>query len=384
MPDTSAPRTVRTLIAPDKFKGSLTAAEVADALAAGLRSAAGTGTGTVHCELLPLADGGDGSVDAAVASGFSRRNYTVAGPTGRHVPAGIAFDGATAVVEVANTCGLALLPDRRLEPLNASSRGFGEAILFALSLNPARIVLALGGSASTDGGMGMLTALGYSFRDAAGRLLYGSGRELAEIHTVHRSTLPELAGTELIVASDVHNPLLGPQGAPAVFGPQKGAGPDDVAALDQGLEHFVAKMTEAGFADATPLAEHAGAGSAGGIGYACLLLGARQVSGADYFLDLLDFNTRKDYCDVVITGEGSIDDQTLAGKLPAAIARRSGQRPIIAVAGRSLLPRDRWSDLALTRVYTLADYTDQDSAKDPGLSAALLRRIGRDIGTSLL
>ena len=124
-------------------------------------------------------------------------------------------------------------------------------------------------------------------------------------------------------------------------------------------------MAEAGFADAAALAEHEGAGSAGGIGYACLLLGAKQVSGADYFLDLLDFNTRKDSCDVVITGEGSIDEQTLAGKLPAAVARRSGTRPIIAVAGRSLLPRERWSEMALTRVYTLAEYTDQDSSKDP-------------------
>ncbi|BCW66882.1 glycerate kinase [Arthrobacter sp. NicSoilB4] len=384
MHNATAPKTIRTLIAPDKFKGSLTAGEVADALAAGLRSATGSGTGSVHCELLPLADGGDGSVDAAVASGFNQRSYTVAGPTGQHVQASIAFDGATAVVEVANTCGLALLPGGRLEPLNASSRGFGEAILFALSLNPARIVLALGGSASTDGGLGMLTALGFSFRDADGRLLYGSGGELDEIHTVHRSILPELAGTELIVASDVHNPLLGPQGAAAVFGPQKGARQGDIEALDQGLEHFVAKLTEAGFANAAALAGHAGAGSAGGIGYACLLLGAHQVSGADYFLDLLDFNTRKDNCDVVITGEGSIDEQTLAGKLPAAVARRSGQRPIIAVAGRSLLPRDRWSDLHLSQVYTLADYTDQDSAKDPELSAALLRRIGRDIGSRLL
>ncbi|SDL06148.1 glycerate kinase [Arthrobacter sp. ok362] len=381
-----APKSVRALIAPDKFKGSLTAGEVADALASGLRSASGVtgGAGTIHCELLPLADGGDGSVDAAVASGFTRRSYTVAGPTGRPVQASIAFDGATAVVEVANTCGLGLLPGGTMEPLDASSRGFGEAILFALSLKPARIVLALGGSASTDGGMGMLTALGFSFRDADGRQLYGSGGALAQIHTIERTTFPELADTELIVASDVHNPLLGAQGAPAVFGPQKGAGPAEIAALDKGLKHVVARLTAAGITDAARLAGHAGAGSAGGIGYACLLLGAKQVSGADYFLDLLDFNARKDTCDVVITGEGSIDEQTLAGKLPAAVARRSGSRPIIAVAGRSLLPQERWSEMDLTRVYTLAEYTDQNSSKDPELSAALLRRIGKDIGTSLL
>jgi glycerate kinase len=387
MNSTTAPKSIRTLIAPDKFKGSLTAGEVADALAAGLRSA--TGAGTVHCEILPLADGGDGSVDAAVASGFTRRSYTVAGPTGQPVQASIAFDGVTAVVEVANTCGLGLLPGGQLEAMAASSRGFGEAVLFALSLNPATIVLALGGSASTDGGMGMLTALGFTFRDADGRQLNGSGSSLARIHSVHRAAFPELAGTLLIIASDVHNPLLGPQGAPAVFGPQKGAGTAEVAALEEGLTHLVARLTEAGFPDAglpdaATLARREGAGSAGGIGFACLLLGAQQVSGADFFLDLLDFNSRKDSCDVVITGEGSIDEQTLAGKLPAAVARRSGDRPIIAVAGRSLLPRERWPDLSLTSVYTLDEYTDLDSSKDRELSAALLRRIGEDIGASLL
>ncbi|ASN54126.1 glycerate kinase [Sinomonas sp. R1AF57] len=377
---------MRTLIAPDKFKGSRTANEVAQALAAGLHAAADEAgaSGTVQCELLPLADGGDGSVDAAVAAGFARHSCTVAGPTGEPVQTSIAFDGTTAVVEVANTCGLAPLPDGRLEALGASSRGFGDAILFALTLNPARIVLALGGSASTDGGMGMLTALGHTFYDAGGNQLHGSGTALGRTESVWRSALPQLAGTELVMASDVHNPLRGPQGAPAVFGPQKGATAEQVSFLDEGLGHFVDKMAEAGLPGAEALAAHSGAGSAGGIGYACLLLGAKQVSGADYFLDLLDFDARKDGCDVVITGEGSIDEQTLAGKLPAAVARRSGNRPIIAVAGRSLLPKERWSDMDLTRVFTLAEYTDRDSSKDPELSASLLREIGKDIGTSLL
>jgi glycerate 2-kinase len=386
MTSATAPKPLRTLIAPDKFKGSLTANEVAQALAAGLGSAAdaaGT-TGTLQCELLPLADGGDGSVDAAVAAGFARHSCTVAGPTGDPVQTSIAFDGTTAVVEVANTCGLALLPDGKLEALKSSSRGFGDAVVFALSLNPARIVLALGGSASTDGGMGMLSALGYTFYDTEGHQLSGSGTALGHIESIHRTPLPELVDTELIVASDVHNPLRGPNGAPAVFGPQKGATAEEVAVLDKSLGHFAKKMTQAGFAEAEALAAHEGAGSAGGIGYAGLLLGAKQVSGADYFLDLLDFDARKENCDVVITGEGSIDEQTLAGKLPAAVACRSGDRPIIAVAGRSLLPQERWSDMNLTRVVTLAEYTDRDSSKDPELSASLLRKIGHDIGLSLL
>ncbi len=377
MRSATAPKTV--LIAPDKFKGSLTAGEVADALAAGLRSA-----GAVHCELLPLADGGDGSVDAAVTSGFGRHALVVPGPTGQPVQASIAFDGVTAVVEVANTCGLGLLPDGQLLPLDASSHGFGEAVLFALSLKPARIVLALGGSASTDGGMGMLTALGFRFLDASGLSLEGNGRNLGLVHSVLVDAPPGLIGVELIVASDVHNPLCGPDGAPSVFGPQKGASVQDVAALDAGLAHFVSVLASGGFEDAISFAEHPGAGSAGGIGFACLLLGASLVSGADYFLDLLDFDTRKGSCDVVITGEGSIDEQTLAGKLPAAVARRSGTRPIIGVAGRSSLPQDRWSEMSLSRVYTLADYTDRDSSKDPVLSAELLRGIGREIGEGLV
>ena len=306
-------------------------------------------------------------MDAAVASGFTRRSYTVAGPTGQPVQASIAFDGATAVVEVANTCGLALLPGGRLEPLDASSRGFGEAVLFALSLNPARIVLALGGSASTDGGMGMLTALGYSFRDADGRQLHGSGRSLAQIHSIHRTSVP---GTG---RHRTHRRQRRPQ--PAARCPGRTGGlraPKGRRTRGRsrrsthGLDAFRAPRWPTP-GSPTPRRwrnTRAPAAPAGSATPACCW-GPQQVSGADYFLDLLDFNTRKDSCDVVITGEGSIDEQTLAGKLPAAVARRSGARPIIAVAGRSLLPRERWSEMALTRVYTLAEYTDQDSSKDP-------------------
>ena len=230
----------------------------------------------------------------------------------------------------------------------------------------------------------MLTALGFRFLDASGLSLEGNGRNLGLVHSVLVDAPPGLIGVELIVASDVHNPLCGPDGAPSVFGPQKGASVQDVAALDAGLAHFVSVLASGGFEDAISFAEHPGAGSAGGIGFACLLLGASLVSGADYFLDLLDFDTRKGSCDVVLTGEGSIDEQTLAGKLPAAVARRSGTRPIIGVAGRSSLPQDRWSEMSLSRVYTLADYTDRDSSKDPVLSAELLRGIGREIGEGLV
>lgn len=383
MTHATAPTTI--LIAPDKFKGSLTALEVAEALATGLRSA----SPLIRCELLPLADGGDGSVEAAVTSGFTRHAVAVPGPTGRPVQAGIAFDGATAVVEVANSCGLGLLSSvpassgkapSELAPLDASSRGFGEAVLFALGLGASRIVLALGGSASTDGGMGLLSALGLRFHDAVGSMLPGTGRSLGLVASVSGKVVPALDDVELILASDVHNPLCGPDGAAAVFGPQKGATVSDVAVLDAGLERFVGVLAAAGFPNAASLAAHPGAGSAGGIGFAALLLGATQVSGADYFLDLLDFDARKDGCGLVITGEGSIDEQTLAGKLPAAVARRSLGLPTVAVAGRSLLSERRWAELPLDQVYALADYTSVDSSRDPELSAVLLRQIGREIG----
>ena len=381
MNDSTLPEPVKVLIAPDKFKGSLTAGEVAAALAAGLRS---VGPGSIACDLLPLADGGDGSVEAAISAGFTRHRHTVAGPTGHPVRAAVAFDGSTAVVEVANTCGLSLLPGGQPEPLAACSRGFGEAVRFALGLGPSRIVLALGGSASTDGGTGMLQALGCTFLDPDGRQFHPCGGTLRDIHAVDPSALPNLDGVELILASDVGNPLIGPEGAAAVFGPQKGANGADVAMLEEGLNHLVTVLESAGYHDARTLAVHPGAGSAGGLGYACLLLGARQVSGADFFLDLLDFDARVQGCDVIITGEGSLDEQTLAGKLPASVAKRAGVRPVVAVVGRSTLPPSRWRELALASVHTLAERTDADSSKDPALSAELLRSIGRDIATGLL
>lgn len=371
------PKKTRILIAPDKFKGSLTARQVADALAVGITL--GSEDTAVECRLLPLADGGDGSVDAALAAGFIDYRYVVSGPTGHPVQAIIAFDGATALIEVANTCGIALLPKNELHPLDASSFGFGEAILYALTLQPRRIVLALGGSASTDGGMGMLAALGCTFRNIDGSELHGHGRALGSIATVEVHLVPELNDTELIIASDVHNPLLGSSGCAAVFGPQKGASVAQVKRLDNGLAHLVHQLESAGFKQARTMAGGEGAGSAGGIGFACMLLGARRVSGAEFFLDLLGFDVQVQDCDIVITGEGSIDEQTLAGKLPAVVAERASTLQLIMVAGQSSLSRSHWSDSALNHVYTLDQYTDQDTSSDPDLSTEILHNIGVDI-----
>ena len=362
---------MKVLIAPDKFKGSLTAAEVAHHLGSGLERRG------VTTRALPLADGGDGSVAAAVATGFRSIEGGVAAATGERHTATIAFDGATAVVEVANTCGLHTLPAGTLAPLTSSSAGIGDAVRTAVTLGATRIVLALGGSASTDGGTGMLSVLGAVFRDEAGRPVAPGGGSLNLIHTVDLGGLPDLAGTELVIASDVQNSLTGPDGAAAVYGPQKGADPAQVSALDAGLAHLVDRLVAAGRPDAPRLAATPGAGAAGGLGFAGLLLGGRVVSGAGYFLDLLRFEAHLDGCDLVVTGEGRIDDQTLHGKLPAVVARRAAPLPVIAVVGRSDLGDDARQRMGLRAVHAIADRTDGNPANDPGLSARLLVELGR-------
>lgn len=369
---------MKVLVAPDKFKGSLTAAEVAGWVALGLAQSG------VDSRQLPLADGGDGSIDAAVAAGFTGLRCTVAGALGTPRRGRMAVRGDTVIVEVADTCGLATLPGSRLRPLDASSLGMGQAVRQALLLSPHRVVLALGGSASTDGGMGLLTAFGFRFLDGTGRVLPPSGRALREIASIEAAAAVRLPPVDLVVASDVTNPLVGAEGAAAVYGPQKGADAAEVRLLDRGLRHLVEVLSRDGFPEAKALAAVPGAGSAGGLGFAAMLLGARMASGAEYFLDLLDFDRHCAQADLVITGEGSLDAQTERGKLPVAVARRAGFVPVIAVAGRNEIPRSYWGRAGFAEVYAVADYTDRDTARDPALTADLLVRIGRQIGYSQL
>jgi glycerate kinase len=364
---------MRVLLAPDKFKGSLTAAQVAAHIGRGLRARG------VHTTELPLADGGDGSVDAAIAAGFEPVPVTVAGATGRPHTAQIArHPGGTAVVEVANTCGLHTLPGGHLAPLAASSTGAGQAVRAAIEHGARRVVLALGGSASTDGGAGLLAALGAVFRDQSGRTIDIAGGTLPRIATIDLTGLPDLTGIDLIIAGDVTNPLTGPTGAAAVYGPQKGATDQDITTLEQGLTRLIDLLTPHR-PDAADHARTPGAGAAGGLGFAGLLLGGRIVSGADYFLDLLGFDGRLAGCDLVITGEGRIDQQTRHGKLPAIIARRAHPRPVIAVVGRSDLSPAAATAMGLTAVHALTELTDRNPAHDPALSGALLEQLGRTL-----
>jgi len=364
---------MKVLLAPDKFKGSLTAAEVVQHLGSGLTARGIQYTG------LPLADGGDGSVQAAIESGFRRIRITVAGATGHERPTIAAFNGSTAIVEVANTCGLHTLPGGKLAPLEATSTGVGQAMVSLLRRNPSRIVLALGGSASTDGGTGLLAALGAVFRDGDGEVLTMNGGALQRIRSIDLSALADLTGIEVVIASDVQNPLTGPDGAAATYGPQKGATQELVRTLDEGLINLVQQLTLAGYPDAHRLANTPGAGAAGGLGFAGLLLGGRTVSGADYFLDLLNFEKHLQGCDLVITGEGRMDDQTRNGKLPAIIAKRAGQVPVIAVVGRSDISAAALTEMGIQAVHAITDHTDGNPAGDPALSARLLEDLGRTI-----
>ena len=282
---------MKILIAPDKFKGSMRASDVAARVAAGISSV----SPDAQLVIVPVADGGDGTLDAAVASGFTLVPVTVDGPTGEPVHTGYARRDDTAVVELADACGLVRLPGGVLAPLTASSTGFGQVIAAALDAGCRRLVLAIGGSASTDGGAGMLTALGARILDTAGNDVPVGGGGLEHVDRVELAGLhPALAGAEVVLASDVDNPLLGDRGAAAVYGPQKGATPDDVARLDgalRGWSRAVARALGVPVGDSGhPAADVAGAGAAGGVGFAAIaVLNATARPGIDLMLELTGF-----------------------------------------------------------------------------------------------
>ncbi|WP_405777653.1 glycerate kinase [Streptomyces sp. NBC_01538] len=370
------------LIAADKFKGSLTAVEVAERVSAGLRKAAPG----VEIESLPVADGGDGTVAAAVAAGFERREVRVAGPLGHEVTAAFALRGDTAVVEMAEASGLQRLPAGVFAPLTASTYGSGELLRAALDAGARTIVFGVGGSATNDGGAGMLSALGARFLDADGAPVPPGGGGLAGLVTADLSGLDaRLADVDLVLASDVDNPLTGPTGAPAVYGPQKGASPDDVAALDGALAHY-AKVLETVIGwKAAEYAAAPGAGAAGGIGYGALVMGARFRPGIEVMLDVLGFADAVDRATLVITGEGSLDEQTLHGKAPAGVAAaaRAQGREVVAVCGRLALRPEALGRAGIRRAYPLTEI-EPDLAKCVSDAGPLLERVAENIGRDFL
>lgn len=375
---------MKLVIAPDKFKGSLTAPEVAERFTSGAHRV----DPSIDVVAIPVADGGEGTLDAALAAGYERRTASVAGPTGEIIEADFAVRGGEAVVEMARASGLGLLPGGEKDAVGTTSLGTGQLVKAALDAGARRIVLGVGGSASTDGGAGFVQGLGARWLSSGGAELPLGGGALAQLAIADLSGLDErLASVELVLASDVDNPLLGEQGAAATFGPQKGASPKDVAALDAALANFVEVLASSEHAFAIPAAEAAntaGAGAAGGIGFAAIALGAVRRAGVDVVLEFTDFSSRLSGVDVVITGEGSLDEQSLMGKTPIGVARAATAAgiPVYAVAGRTVLSAEKIAAAGFAGAHTLSQL-EPDPAKSMDNAGALLEDLAETLIQSI-
>ncbi|NPV47418.1 MAG: glycerate kinase [Armatimonadetes bacterium] len=324
---------MKVIIAPDSFKGSLTAREVCEAAVAGV-AAIGS---AVECVTVPMADGGEGTVQSLVdATGGSLRRATVTGPLGEPVVAtyGILGDGRTAVIEMAAASGLPLVPEGQRDPLRTTTYGTGELIRAALDEGCRKLIIGLGGSATNDGGLGVAAALGARLLDDAGEPVCPTGAGLARLRRIDTTSMdPRLRETDGRVACDVDNPLYGPTGAAQVYGPQKGASPEAVRELDDGLRNFAAVVErDLGVA----VADMPGAGAAGGLGAGLVAFcGARLERGVNIVIEAVELRQRMAGCHLCLTGEGRIDGQTVFGKTAkgvAEVARELGV-PVVALGG---------------------------------------------------
>lgn len=328
---------MRILIAPDKFKGTLSAKEAAFAIERGAHRAADEAGVSVTTVLCPVADGGEGTLDAlAPTLGGERRTVRVHGPlTGMWVEAPVLFfqdgKGLAAFVESARAVSMSLVSKDKRDPERTVTRGVGEMIRAAVDFGAGRVLIAVGGSSTVDGGAGAAAALGVRFVGRDGREIEPRGGTLNEIRRIEGA--PAKLGIDIVALHDVTNPLLGANGAARVYGPQKGASPEQVERLEAGMENLVRACRESGVA-CDPC--WPGAGSAGGLGFGlATFLGAELVPGAPFILDLLKFDERIARADLVITGEGRLDSQTASGKAAAEVARRAAAagRPCYAVVG---------------------------------------------------
>lgn len=392
---------MRVVLAPDKFKGSLTAAEVCAALSEGMRQR----LPEADLVAVSVADGGDGTVAAVLDQGWAAVTTEVSGPWGDPVRATWARepDGPGAVLELAAASGIALasadVPSRPedgpVRALTASTAGTGALIAAALDQGCTSIVIGVGGSATNDGGAGMLTALGARLLDPAGDPVAPGAAGLEALDQVDLSGIDSrLLTAEVLLANDVDNPLLGPDGAAAVFGPQKGADEATVARIEAALSRW-ADLLDAALPTLpsegessegrtgighTGQAAARGAGAAGGTGYAAMALGARQVSGVDHVLDLVGLDTSLDGADLVVTGEGMLDRQTLSGKAPIGVLARARQRgiPVVAVCGHRTLTDEETARAGFTAVYALTDL-EPDVQRCIAQPVPLLVRIGAEL-----
>lgn len=324
---------MKVLIAMDSFKGSLSSIESSTAIAAGIKEV----YPHADIEVLPLADGGEGTVEALVnATAGTLVTIPVTGPLNETVKAtyGILGDGKTAVIEVAEACGLPLVPYGERNPLKATSYGVGEIISDAIEKGSREFVIGLGGSATNDAGIGMLQALGFCFYDMNGEKVGIDGQSLTDIWSIDlKQVNPMLKECRFRVACDVKNPLYGPEGAAHIFGPQKGATPEMVEQLDKGLKHIAEIVLDT---LKTDLNQIEGAGAAGGLGAAfSSFLHADLQSGIELVMEIIEMEKSMQGADFVITGEGKLDGQTSMGKAPLGVAELAQKHdiPVIALAG---------------------------------------------------
>ena len=324
---------MKVVIAPQAFKGSISALEVAGAIAEGVRRV----VADAETVLVPVADGGDGTLETLIEGSVGQINVAeVTGPLGEKISArwGAMGDGDTAVIEMARTSGLVLVPADRRDPLRATTYGLGEAIEAALDVGFRRFIVGIGGSATNDGGAGMAQALGVRLLDREGHDLSFGGAALACLERVDISGVDgRVRESRFLVACDVNNPLIGPEGASAVYGPQKGATPEMVAQLDAALGHFAGVVRRDIGAD---IKDVPGAGAAGGLGGGLIaFLDAELRTGVDIVLDVVGLDRHLEGADLVITGEGCLDYQTVYDKAPIGVASRAKARgiPVVSVSG---------------------------------------------------
>lgn len=364
----------RVLLASDKYKGSASASEVVEALARGIA------TGAPRAEVVrcPIADGGDGTVDALLASGHEPLTVPSADTFGRDSTGVVAARGSQAVVELASLCGLAVAGER-VDPLAASSRGVGHTVRQVLDWGFRDVIVGLGGSASTDGGLGFLMALGARAEDRDGQPVTPDGHGLMRVARIDLDEIWLPARTRLRVACDVDAPLHGPDGAAVTFGPQKGASPGEVADLDRALARWGSLLAGATGRDVTQVP---GAGAAGGVGAALLAIGAEVVSGSGLVLDAVGFDDHVRAASLVVTGEGAWDSQSMRGKGPGEVMRRAGAAgvPVVLVAGQ--VQPGSTDGLRLAAVHSLTQVAGSVAAATAAV-ATLLERVGATIALEL-
>ena len=346
------PPTMKIVIAPQAFKGSISALDAAEAMRKGILAV----FPDADAVLVPVADGGDGTLETLVeGSDGEIRDAQVTGPLGERRPTqwGAMGDGVTAVIEMARTSGLALVPLDRRDPLNATTYGLGEIVRAALDDGFRRFIMGIGGSATNDAGAGMAQALGVRLLDDAGNELPYGGAALANLSRIDMTGIdPRVTESSFLVACDVSNPLTGPEGASAIYGPQKGATPEMVQTLDAALLHFSEVVRQDIGADVNDLR---GAGAAGGLGGGMVaFLDAELRAGVDIILDTVGLDNALEGADLVLTGEGALDYQTVYNKAPIGVAERAKRLgiPVIAIAGtlgdRYHLVHERGIDAALS------------------------------------